>query len=366
MTTTPPLTLGVEEEFQLLDRATGRLASTATEVLAAAEPTAPGELMGELPLSQVETATPICSTLEDVERELRRLRAVAARAGERTGCVIAGTGTPPAGDWREQAVSAEERYAAIAEDKAYLVTQQLISGMHVHVGVPTPDLGIEVLNAARPWLAVLAAVTANSPYWLGTDTSFASYRTVHWGRWPVTGPPPAFRDRADYDATVADLTAVGAVTGPSNVYWDIRPSSKYDTIEFRVMDTCQTVDEAVLVTGLIRGLAATALDHPDRLPPYADASLPMLRAASWRAARYGLGDRLILPGTATLLPAWEVVEALREHVRPALEATGDGERVDDGLKRLRADGTGADRQRAAFDRGGPTAVAAALAAALTA
>ena len=358
------LTVGVEEEFQLLDRATGRLVSAADPVLAGAEPTAPGELMGELPLSQVETATPVCTTLDEVDRELRRLRAVAQRAAEAQGCWVVGSGTPPAGDWAEQSVSSDPRYAAIAADKAYLVSQQLISGMHVHVGVPSPDLGITVLNATRPWLAVLAAITANSPYWLGTDTGFASYRTVHWGRWPVSGPPPAFRDRADYDTTVAELTAVGAVTGPSNVYWDVRPSSKYATVELRVMDTCQTVDDAVLVTALIRAIAATALAAPGESP--VDPPLPLLRAASWRAARFGLGDRLVRPGTARLAPAGDVVAALVAAVRPALEEAGDAERVDEGLVRLQRLGTGADRQRAAFARGGPPALAAMLGAALLA
>jgi len=133
----------------------------------------------------------------------------------------------------------------------------LIFGCHVHVGIPDRDVAIQVMNRVRPWLATLLAIAGNSPFWLGTDTGYASFRTQIWGRWPTAGTPLLFTDRADYESLITDLTTTGIIADASKIYWDVRPAVRYETLEFRVADVCLTVDEAVLVTSLIRGLART-------------------------------------------------------------------------------------------------------------
>lgn len=345
-----PLTVGVEEEFQLVDPASGQLVSRATEVLAAlGDPDDEmGAIVAELPLSQVETVTPVLSTLDDVDRHLHALRTRAAAAAEQAGCALLASGTPPLAVVADQSVNTGARYASTLAQHDYLVHEQFIAGMHVHVGVGADDdVRVAVVDAVRGWLPVLTALAANSPYWQGTDTGFASFRTVHWWRWPVTGPPPRTRDAAGWHTAVAELVEAGAVGDASRVYWDVRLAARFPTVEVRVCDVTLTVEEAVVLTGLIRALAATALAGARTGRPPAEPSTELLRAAAWHAARYGLSGSLLHPYAATPQPSAQVVGDLLDRIAPALADAGDVERVTAGVHRLLSAGTGADRQRAA-------------------
>jgi 8-oxo-dGTP pyrophosphatase MutT (NUDIX family) len=239
--------------------------------------------------------------------------------------------------------------------------------MHVHVGTAPPgtavgdaddDVRVAVVDALRPWLPVLLAMTANSPYFLGRDTGFASYRQVHWQRWPVAGPPPATGDAAGWHAAVRSVVEAGVVDDASFVYWDVRLATRFPTVEVRVADVVPTVEDAALLVALVRGLAARVLadradgrrsGDPARLP---DVPQHALRAAMWRAARYGLQDRLVDPRTGALVAAPLVVRGLLEEALPGLERCGDVEVAREGMRRLAREGNGAQRQRAAFERAG--------------
>jgi carboxylate-amine ligase len=350
----PVPTLGVEVELQVLDAATGASVSRAPEVLEAAERRSPGDLHPELALSQVEFSTPVCATLGEADASLRRLRRLALDAAAEAGCALASCGTPPLADLATQAVSTGPRYDPILSGFGMLAREQLVAGLHVHVGLDA-SLRVAASDHSRPWLPVLTALTGSSPYWLGVDTGFASYRTVHWGRWPVSGTPPRFRDASGYDAVVAGLLASRVVPDATKLYWDLRPSHRHPTLEYRVCDALHTHDEAVVVAGLVRALAVTAAwahlaGEPATAPPD-----ELVRAARNEAARDGLGGDLLDPHTALPRPAVEVVEVLLDHVRPALEAAGDTAVVTEGVRGLLSRGTGADRQRAAARRGGPAA-----------
>ena len=359
-------TLGVEEELHVVDAGTGRLCSRAPDVQAAAavDP-ADGDVVLELTLSQVETVTAVSADVDQVVARASRLRAAVATAAGERGLHLVASGTPVLGEAREQRVADDERYAALRHRAAGLVPQQLIAGMHVHVGVAGPGVGVEdvdddarvaVADSVRPWLPTLLALTANSPYWLGEDTGFASYRQVHWQRWPVAGPPPPTRDAAQWHRSVAELVATGVVDDASYVYWDVRLATRFPTVEVRVADVQADVEDAALYTRLVRGLAATALidhrahgaDAPSRLqvPQHA------LRAAMWRAARYGLDGELVDPHLRGTRPAGSVLRSLVDAARPGLETTGDLQPVVEGLRRVLTDGNGAQRQRAAFARAG--------------
>jgi len=388
----PALTLGVEEEFQLVDAATGMLVSRGAQVLAAVQPAAhpPAEMevaheasaagevpatapaaavVGELPLSQVETVTGVCANLAEVRRQVGDLRALAGRAAERAGCRIVAAGTPPAAVLSEQRTNPGERYRSIVARYGYLVAEQVIAGMHVHVGVPDPagspghDLArVAVLDGLRPWLAVLTAMAANSPYWMGVDSGYASYRTVHWWRWPTTGPPPHAGTPAAYSAAVDDLVRTTELPDATWVYWDARLSLRWPTVEVRAMDVCASLDDAVTVAGVVQGLAGAALADAAAGRPAPEPRPEVLRAASWRAASEGLSGRLVDPTAAAVRPAGEVLDALLARVRAPLEATGDYTEVEQGVRRLQCFGTGAERQRVAYAEGGLSAVARMLAA----
>ena len=208
------MTLGVEEEFQLLDVETGHVVSRAPAVLAALPAATPPEwVQGELTQSQVEIATPVCRSLDELRAHLELWRRVTSQAAAQAGCVLAASGTPPARDWREQRSPARSATSRCTTGCAISSMSSSSPDAHVHVGVSSPDLRVAVLDGLRAWMPVLIALTANSPLWLGVDTGFASWRTVHWWRWPVSGPPPAFGTAHDYDQRVAARYGNGCRAG---------------------------------------------------------------------------------------------------------------------------------------------------------
>jgi carboxylate-amine ligase len=306
----------------------------------------------ELYRSQVEMNTPVCATLGEVRDAVRRSRRALAEAAEREGLRLAAAATHPFSHWRDQAVTDKTRYHNLAEDYRQVFREQVVFGCHVHVGIEDREAAIQTMNRVRPWLPVLLALSGNSPYWLGADTGYASYRTEVWNRWPTAGMPQPFDSRATYDRLVETLVATGSIREPTKLYWDVRPSVHFETLEFRVADSVMRVDEAVMVAGLARALAFTAHAAAVRGDPDPRPRPELLRAAKWRAARHGLDAELVdvLGGSAR--PAAELVQALLDEVRPGLEAAGDLEEVTELVRATLAGGTGAARQRQVFRRTG--------------
>ncbi|HTJ76347.1 MAG TPA: glutamate--cysteine ligase [Acidimicrobiales bacterium] len=345
------LTLGVEEEFLVVEAATGDLVPRSDLVLPRARERLGDEVAGELNRCQIEVGTPVCHTLDEVRAALTRLRAGVAAGAAEVGCEFVALGTHPYGRWQDQAVDvAHDRYRRMEEVYRIIARQQVVCGCHVHIGIPDRDLAVAAMNRARPWLPVVLALSANSPYWEGMDSGYDSYRLQVWQRWPTAGMPPRLASADDFDALVKELQAAEAVEDATFLYWYIRPSVRYPTLEFRVCDVCAAVDDAVVVAGLIRALAWTgAQEELDGRPPD-ERRQEVLEAAMWRAARYGLDGTLVSPGAAGPRPAPEVVTELLDHVRPGLEAHGDWETVGEGTTRIVSEGNGARRQRAAFAR----------------
>jgi carboxylate-amine ligase len=346
-----PMTLGVEEEFLIVDGATGDLVPRADVVLPEARKVLGDEVASELNLCQVEVGTPVCTTLAEVHSELARLRSGLAAAAAEVGCAVAPLGTHPYGMWQDQGVDVErERYRRMEEVYQIVARQQVICGCHVHVGFPDRALAIATMNRARPWLPVLLALAANSPFWQGTDSGYDSYRLQVWQRWPTSGMPPALNSAEDFDVLVEELQAIEALEDATFVYWYIRPSVRFPTLEFRACDVCPTVDDAVVVAGLIRAMAWTAATEEVDGRPFDDPKQELLEAAMWRAARYGLGGTLVSPSAGAPRPAAEVVAELLDHLRPGLEAHGDWSEISDAVDGILRRGNGARRQRAAFAR----------------
>lgn len=348
-------TLGVEEEYLLLDGGTGLPSPSAGLVQAAAdlEPVlGRGEVERELLQAQIEVATPVCTGLEEVSAHLTRFRLAVAAAAERTGCRLAATGGAPMSAGHAIPVTQNERYREMRADAARLVDEQLICGMHIHVAVPDRSAGAAALGRLRPWLPVLVALGANSPYWDGRDTGFASWRTVVFGRWPVSGSPPFISGGAEYERRVGALLATGVVRDRKQIYWHARLSEGYPTLEIRAPDVQLDVDSAVTLAGVSRGLVATALRQARRGVRPLDPPGSILYASGWHAARHGLDGDLVDPRYGTPGTAAEVVGALLDHIRPVLDDLGDTDRVTDGVQRLIERGTGATRQRRAMTRGG--------------
>jgi len=340
-------TLGVEEEFLLVDPASGEpVARNAAVAQQAADRGV--ELQLELTTCQVETATEAVGSTADLRAELSRLRRVAADSATAAGARLLAAGLPPTLP-REFPLTDTPRYREIGERFGMIAHEQGICGCHVHVAVPSREAAIRVSNRLRPWLPTLLALSANSAIYRNADTGHASWRSVLWARWPSAGPPPHFDSVDEYDAVVQMMQQAGAMLDDGMVYWDVRPSAKFPTIEVRVADVPATVADTVLLTALTRAAVMTAMDDERRGQPTPPLSPHALKAAYWKAARDGLdGDAVDLLDSHQTIPARDLLDRFVDRLRPALEAVGDYDLVVDELHRLAETGNGATRQRRAW------------------
>ena len=347
--------IGVEEELMLVNPDTGELAAVSSKALRAHEELAQEEgsdhdedlVDQEAFLQQIETATKPCTELGELGAEIVRGRRAAGRAAREAGAVAVAVPTPVL-TREEGQVTPKERHQRILNEYGEMSRSSLVCGMHMHIDIHGEDEAVQVLDGIRPWLQVLLAISANSPYWHGRDTSFASWRSQVWGRWPSAGPAEPFENPAEYRKTLEKMVEWGAAVDEGMLYLDTRIAKAYPTIEIRVADVCTEVEDAVLIASLARALVETAATESDSRAWRSD----LLRAASWRAARYGLAGTLVNPHTWELAPARDVFEALRTHVEPALRDAGDWEWTGEAFDRLMSQGTGAARQRSAFEVSG--------------
>ncbi|MGN6694531.1 MAG: carboxylate-amine ligase [Aquihabitans sp.] len=352
---TPFPTIGVEEELALVDPATGLLCGRSDRVIDALPPDVRPYVDHEMKRCQIETMSAVHDDLGALAADLRHLRSSVSAAAAAVGCGLQATGTHPRSSWRDHPVTPKDAYRDLAEDYRRLADEQLLFGCHVHVAVDDPDLRIDVLDRVRPWLPVLLALSANSPFWEGDDTGYASYRYLVFSRWPTFGTPDSLGSWAGYQGVVDRLISSGAIDSPKRLYWTVRPSSRYPTIEFRIADVCPTVEEAAMVAGLARALVVTAMREVEAGAPASNPRVEVLRMAEWQAARYGLSGPLVDAETGAQRTAREAVSQLLDHVGDALDATGDGRLVRRTVSEVLAGGNGADRQRLARGPGSPPA-----------
>lgn len=345
-------TIGVEEEYQIIEPLTRDLSPSVVLLLQKARSDLGEAVQYEMLLSQIEVTTPVCSTLSKVREHLTRVRGsviAAARAIEKQ---IVAAGTHPFAAWEQQRFSPGERYASLLEHYQQLAYEQTIFACHVHIGLADRHEALQTMNQARGWLAPILALTGNSPFFQNADTGYASYRTMLWARWPVSGPPPLFSSLTEHDELISTLTDLDVIESARAVYWDMRLSARFPTIEVRVADVCSTLEETVMLAGLIRALIQTCHQHVLQGKPAPSLQPAVLRASHWQAARYGMQACVIDPLSGQIVPVNQVLDQLLHVVRPVLEAQGDWEGVSRTIEAIRQRGTGADRQRAVYQQTG--------------
>ena len=343
-------TVGVEEELLLVDAASYRPRAVAGPILATVEPgdaPADGAIEAELQQQQIEIGTPSTEDLGELRRELVGWRRRADELARQRGARIAATGTCPLPV--EPRTTVKPRYQRMVGHLGLTTAEQLTCGCHVHVSISSPDEGVAVLDRIRGWLPVLIALAANSPYWQGRDSAYASFRTQAWHRFPTAGPTPLLGSAAAYQRHVDGLLATGVPMDEGMIYFDARLSRSYPTVEVRVADVCLRVDDSVLIAALVRALVETAAVEWRAGRPAWDIDSDLIRMATWRASRFGLADSLLDPADGHPHPAWEVVGGLVSRVEPALVESGDLAMVTASLERLRSEGTGAAVQRSLVD-----------------
>ncbi|WP_280395494.1 carboxylate-amine ligase [Nocardia brasiliensis] len=335
-------TFGVEEEFLIVDPRTGEPLPVAAEVVKSGRDSGVN-LQPELARYQVETATSVHTDLELLLGDLRAMRGAAAACVDAKGGRLLAAGIPLT-ESGGMAVVDQPRYMRIADEFGLIAGEQAVCGCHIHVAVPNRGAAIQVGNHIRPWLPVLLALTANSAIYRGAYTGYASWRNIMWRRWPVSGPPPYFHTTADYDARVDMMLASGAILDTRMVYWDVRPSVTYPTVEIRVSDVPVTAEETAVLAGLVRALVMSASVSIREGRPAPALPNGALAASYWKAARFGLGGDGFDAQTASVLPARVQLDLLLDHLDPMLTASGDRSFVEQTLETVLQRGNGAARQ----------------------
>ncbi|WP_370616992.1 carboxylate-amine ligase [Mumia qirimensis] len=350
--------IGLEEEMLLVDPKTGR--TTALSERAMRRHSGDAEIEHELFLEQIETMTEPHASLDDLAAELEEIRRQAVAAARSAGASLIASGTPPLPSG-ESHVTPKPRYERMVEEAGEIGRFAAVCGMHVHIDVDSDDEAVGVMDRIQPWLPILLAISANSPYADGRDTDYASWRSRSWTAWPTAGPVEPFGDADTYHRAVRELIASGAALDEGMVYFDARIARALPTIEIRVADVCTDRRDGILVAALVRALVETearAWSDGRAVDPW---RVELLRGSRWQAARHGVSERLFDPATRELRPAGEVLDRLVTHVGEALAAAGDAAYVREGIERLLSSGSGADHQRRVGVDGDLVAVVADLA-----
>jgi carboxylate-amine ligase len=344
------LTIGIEEEFQIID-ADGQLRAHIDALLQAAEPKLGDLVKREMLQSVVEIGTEICHDVTEAREEILRLRGTLISLLAEEGLRLGSAGTHPISHWQDQLVTEHERYKVLEEEMQDVVRELLIFGLHVHVGIPDRDLRIEIMNEARYFLPHLLALSTSSPFWLGRVTGLKSYRGVLWSRFPRTGIPLDFPSYGEFERYVELLMKTNSISDGKKIWWDLRPHYLYPTLEFRICDACTRVQETLCIAGLIQGICAKLLKLRRRNLGFRTYSPGLIAENKWRAVRHGIDAKLIDFGKQEEVPYRELAAELLEFVDDVVDDLGSREAVEY-VHVLLAEGTSADRQLRTYEETG--------------
>jgi carboxylate-amine ligase len=342
----PPLTLGVEEEYYLVERDGGDLVPEVPESLVAdCEKRLARQVRPEFLQTQIEVGTRVCATVSEVRDELVRLRGEIAEVAGSYGFGIVAASTHPFGSWHSQHPTRKERYTAIYDEYAASARRLLVCGMHVHVGIDRNDLRIDLMNQFAYFLPHLLALTTSSPFWQGEETGLKSYRLTVWDGLPRTGLPPQLASWHEFERLVAQLVAAGAIEDATKLWWDVRPSARFPTLESRICDVCTRVEDAVTIAALSQCVFNMLWRLRRRNQRFRIYPTAMVAENRWRAIRYGLDQGLIDFGEGRVKPMDVLVDELIEMIAADAEQLGCRDEVERARDIVR-DGTSAHRQLA--------------------
>ena len=347
----PSLTIGIEEEYQIIDPKTRELRSYITEILKE-DSVVLGEVKPELHQSMVEVGTKVCHTPAEARAELVRLRRLVMDLAAKNGLKVVAAGSHPFSSWLEQEITPLERYMGVKEDLQELAQRLLIFGTHVHVGIEDKEFLIEAMNAARYMMPHLLCLSTSSPFWLGRKTGLKSYRSIVFRSFPRTGIPRSLHSWGEFEDVVNTLVDTGSIPNASKIWWDVRPSWSYPTLEMRICDVCTRVDEAVCVAALFQAIIAKVWKLRRDNLSWRLYSATFIEENKWRACRYGLDGKMIDFGKSRELPARTLIRELIEwFVDDVLDELGSRKEVEYAFT-IFENGTSADRQLATYERTG--------------
>ena len=347
----PTLTIGIEEEYQIIDPQTRELRSYITEILKE-DSVLMGEVKPELHQSMVEVGTKVCRTPAEARLELIRLRKLVMDLAAKKGLKIAAAGSHPFSAWQTQEITPLERYIAVKDDLQDLAQRLLIFGTHVHIGIEDREFLIDAMNVSRYFLPHVLALSSSSPFWMGRLTGLKSYRSVVFRNFPRTGVPPQLGSWAEYERLVQTLVETNSIPNSSKIWWDVRPNWTYPTIEFRICDVNTRVEEAVCMAAIFQAIIAKLWKLRRDNLTFRIYPQELIEENKWRAVRYGLDGKLIDFGKRQEFPARTIIRELLEwFLDDVLDELGSRKEVEYAL-RIMEEGTSADRQIATWHRTG--------------
>ncbi len=346
-----PFTLGVEEEYMLLDPETFDLVQHIDTVLSAIrEEEFQARIAPELMQSVLEISTPVCHNASDVDAELRKLRAYVTELGRRQGLRVGSAGTHPFSLFERQRITARDRYRNLVDQLQYVARRELIFGMHIHVAIDEPDKAIRVLNALLVHLADLLALSASSPFWRGELTGLASTRQMVFAAFPRSGVPPRFGNYTEYAEIVGQLEKTGCIADYTHIWWDVRPHPKWGTIEMRVMDGVTRIEDSVAIAAYVQSLVKWYSERDEAGEEIPSFHRMLVTENKWLAGRYGLEAPVmdLVTGRRNRVPVAQLIRRTLREIQPHARELGSDRELE-GIREILSRGNGADRQRRIFN-----------------
>jgi carboxylate-amine ligase len=344
-------TIGVEEEFQIIDPATCELRSHVMQIVNEVSPSIQDQVKHEMHQSIVETGTKICENVGELRIEMHRTRGELIAAAERAGLQVAAAGTHPFSSWIDQVISPGERYENIVEELQQLARSLLIFGMHIHVAMPDRQTTIDMMNMVRYFLPHLLSLSTSSPFWMGRNTGLKSYRTTVFRRFPRTGVPEHFESWSEYENFVKLLVQLNCIDNPKKIWWDVRPHPVFGTLEFRMCDVTTKVEEACAIAALTQALVVKLHRLYTSNQSWRIYRRALIEENKWRAARYGIEGKMIDFGKEQEVPMKRLIPELLELVDDVVDDLGSRSAVNY-VNTILSEGTSAERQLRVFEQTG--------------
>ncbi len=347
----PLFTLGIEEEFQVVDPVTRELRSHMHQIVEGGKIVLKEQVKAEMHQSVVEVGTNICKDITEAREEVTYLRKMVAELAGKQGLQIAAAGTHPFSRWQDQLITDHPRYEEIIREMQDAARSNLIFGLHVHVGIADREIGIRLMNQARYFLPHIFALSTNSPFWEGRNTGFKSFRTKVFDKFPRTGIPDEFSSASEYDDYIKLLIKTNCMDNAKKVWWDIRLHPFFNTIEFRICDIPMRIEETISLAAIMQAIIAKLYKLMLDNLSFRVYSRALINENKWRAARYGLDGKLIDFGKEEEIETKVLIHELVDFVDDVVDGLGSRKEVEN-LFNMIKDGTGADRQLAIFEKTG--------------
>ena len=344
----PTFSLGIEEEYQTVDPETRDLRShIATEMLAQGKLRLEERVKAEMHQSVIEVGTRVCSNIQEAQEDLFDLRRNMIRLAEENGLVLVAGATHPFADWRVQEIYPDPRYVQVVDDLQLVARANLIFGLHVHVGIEDKEAAIRIMNSLRYFLPHILALSTNSPFWLGMETGYKSYRAKVFENFPRTNLPDSFASYSEFESYVNLLIKTGSIDNAKKIWWDVRPHPFFSTVEVRICDIPMRAKESIAIAALIQATAAKLYNLHERNIDFRQYSRALLMENKFRAVRYGLDGKLIDFGKQEEVPARELIIEYLAFVDDVLDELGSREEIGY-IRTMLEQGSGADRQLRVF------------------